>query len=117
MSDISENIIFKKDSGEELDIKQKYVGLKIRPHGIMTVNFRSPEEEMNRIKGYFENFRTLEPVKVDIGETGNIECYFKGVSPLLEKKDDGGLTYFFLSVTLQELKNNEDEPQTGGCCF
>ena len=117
MSDIAENIVFKKDSGEELDIDQKYVGLKTRPNGIMTVNFRCPEEEMNNVKGFFEGLRTSEPMKFNIGETGDIECYFKGVSPLLEKKDGVGPHYFFLSVTLQELKEYEEEPHTGGCCF
>ena len=90
MSDISENVTLKKDSGEELVINQKYVGLKTRQNGIMTVNFRSPEEEMNRIKEFFEGFKSFEPIKLDIGETGDIECYFKGVSPLLEKTNDAG---------------------------
>jgi len=117
MSDISENVVFKKDSGEELDINQKYVGLKTRPDGIMTVNFRSPEDEIIKIKDFFEGFRSSEPINFDIGETGNIECYFKGISPLLEKTNETGSNYFFLSVTLQELKEYEEEPQPGGCCF
>ncbi|MDR2967325.1 MAG: hypothetical protein LBU74_05205 [Methanobacteriaceae archaeon] len=117
MSDIAENVTFKRDSGDILNIDQKYVGLKARQNGILTVNFRSPEEEMNKIKYFFEGLMTSEPIKLDIGETGDIECYFKGISPLLEKKDGVGLNYFFLSVTLQELKEFEEEPQTGGCCF
>ena len=117
MSDITENILFKRDSGEELDINQKYVGLKTRQNGIMTVNFRTPEEEMNNVKDFFEGLTAMEPIKLNIGETGDFECYFKGVSPLLEKKNDIGLNYLFLSVTLQELKDYDEEPQTQGCCF
>jgi hypothetical protein len=117
MSDITENIAFKRDSGEELNINQKYVSLKTRENGIMTVNFRSPEDEMSKIKDFFEGLMSSEPISFDIGETGDIECYFKGVSPLLEKKDSVGSNYFFLSVTLQELKDYEEEPQCGGCCF
>jgi len=116
MSDITENIVFKRDSGEELLVNQKYVGLKTRMNGIMTVNFRSPEEEINKIKDFFYGVMTSEPMKLNIGDTGDIECYFKGVSPLLEKNDDISFKYFFLSVTLQELKEYEEEPQIEGCC-
>jgi len=118
MSDITENVVFKRDSGEELDINQKYVGLKTRKNGVMTVNFRSPEEEINQVKSFFEGLMASEPIKLNIGGTGDIECYFMGISPLLEKKDGGILKYFFLSVTLQELKEfEEEEPETTGCCF
>ena len=116
MCDITENVAFKRDSGDELEVNQKYVSLKARENGIMTVNFRSPEEEIMKVKNFFEGLNTLEPIKLNIGDTGNIECYFQGISPLFEKKDNGIFKYFFLSVTLQELKELE-EPETGGCCF
>ncbi|MCL2157670.1 MAG: hypothetical protein FWH54_06580 [Methanobrevibacter sp.] len=117
MSEIAENIAFKRDSGEELELNQKYVGLKTRQSGIMTVNFRCPEEEINRVKDFFEKLVTSEPIKLNIGDTGDIECYFKGISPLLEKKDDAIFKYFFLSVTLQELKEFEEDMEPTGCCF
>lgn len=110
MSDIGENVIFKKDSGDILSINQKFVGLKSRKSGILTVNFRSPEEEINKAKRFFEGLQSFEMIKFNIGDTGDIECYFKGISPLLEQTDDAGFQYFFLSVTLQELKDYDEEP-------
>ncbi|KZX16304.1 hypothetical protein MBCUT_09170 [Methanobrevibacter cuticularis] len=117
MSEIDENIIFKKDSNEELDIAQKFVGLKLRQEGILTVNFRSPKEEMDEIKKFFDGLKASEHLIYNIGNTGDVSCYFKGVAPLLEQTDDTGFNYFFLSVTLQELNEISDDVVTShfGC--
>ena len=116
MSEISENIIFKKDSGEKVEVPQKFVGLKARQEGILTVNFRIPKENVEDVKNFFERFRDSQGLTYDIGNTGEVECYFKGVSPLLQQKDDSGFEYYFLSVTIQELKDEyEDEPPSCGC--
>ncbi|MDR0912924.1 MAG: hypothetical protein LBM96_10030 [Methanobrevibacter sp.] len=116
MSEIDDNIIFKKDSGDVLDIPQKYVGLKMRQEGILTVNFRSPKEDMDKITKFFSGFTDSQPIIYNIGNTGDVKCYFKGIAPLLEQTDDAGFKYFFLSVTLQELKTTpEEEPPACGC--
>lgn len=104
MSEINDNIIFEKDSGEKVEILQKYVGLKARQEGILTVNFRTPPEIIDDIKTFFTGFKASEALIYDIGQTGKVKCYFKGIAPLLQRTDDTGFEYSFLSVTLQELK-------------
>ena len=118
MSEISENIILKKESGEKIEVPQKFVGLKARQDGILAINFRTPKENIEDIKSFFEGFVDSEQLTYDIGNTGEVQCYFKGVSPLLKQKDTGGFEYYFLSVTLQELKKQYDEleyPSCDGC--
>lgn len=117
MSEISENIAFKKDSGENIEVPQKFVGLKARQEGILTINFRIPKENVEDVKNFFEGFRDSQTLTYDIGNTGEVQCYFKGVSPLLQQKDEAGFEYYFLSVTLQELKDDYDDelPSCSGC--
>jgi hypothetical protein len=112
MSEIKENIIFKKDSGEKVEIPQKFVGLKLRQGGILTVNVRTPPEKIEDVKKFFEGFKALEPLSYDIGDTGEVKCYFKGIAPLLQQTDDTGFEYSFLSVTLQEIQPEEDNLPT-----
>ena len=115
MSEISENIIFKKDSGEKIEVLQKYVGLKARTEGILTINFRTPPKEMESITSFFTGLMSSEPLTYDIGNTGEVQCYFKGVAPLLQLTDDAGFKYSFLSVTIQELKNIYDDEKLSSC--
>jgi len=118
MSEIEDNIILRKDTGEELDILQKFVGLKVRKDGIMSMNFRCPKEEMDKVISFFQKFNSTEPVTYDIGNTGEVNCYYRGMAPLLEKKDNAGFQYYFLSITLQERKEErEEEMPSCGCGF
>lgn len=104
MSDIDNKIYFKRDlSKGVLEVEQKLVGLKSHDTGLLIVNFRAPEEDMQNIKEFFLSLQTSEPVMVDIGGTGDINCYYKGISPIIKNKDNAGFEYFFVSVTLQEL--------------
>ncbi|MGL4670009.1 MAG: hypothetical protein ACRCVG_05380 [Methanobacteriaceae archaeon] len=119
-SDISDKVLFKKNDGRTLVVLQKYVGLKSRDNGILTVNLRTPEKEMDDIKEFFEAFDTSEPFNMDIGDTGDFGIYFKGISPIIAQQDKAGFNYFFVSVTLQELKqeiedNSDDNQHTCGC--
>ena len=41
-SDISDIVIFKKKLGLNYEIKQKYVGLKMKENNILSFNFRVP---------------------------------------------------------------------------
>lgn len=119
-SDISDKVLFKKNEGKILEVLQKYVGLKSRDNGILTVNLRTPEEEMGSIKEFFEAFDTSEPFNMDIGDTGDFGVYFKGISPIIAQQDKTGFNYFFVSVTLQELNqdledDSEDNQHMCGC--
>ncbi|KZX13474.1 hypothetical protein [Methanobrevibacter filiformis] len=116
MSEIGDNVLFKNDNGKELELDQKFIGLKTRDNGILTVNFRTPKDLMEKIMSFFTGFKDSEPICVDIGGTGDISCYFKGISPLLVQTDNVGFEYSFLSVTLQELKETvPEEPPACGC--
>ncbi|MDO9627221.1 MAG: hypothetical protein Q7I96_06325 [Methanobacteriaceae archaeon] len=117
MPEITPEVIFKKESGETVSLLEKFVRLQSRAGGLLTVNFRAPEEEMINIKEFFKLFQNDELVKIDIGGTGDINCSFKGISPILEHKDETGFSYFSLSVTLQDQAklNQPDEPPSCGC--
>lgn len=41
---------------------------------------------------------------MDIGNTGNISCYFRGISPVVKKQEKDS-KYYFISLTLEEVKN------------
>ncbi|MDO9046074.1 MAG: hypothetical protein Q7U35_12355, partial [Methanobacteriaceae archaeon] len=117
MPEITPEVIFKKESGETVSLLEKFVRLQSRAGGLLTVNFRAPEEEMINIKEFFKLFQNDELVKIDIGGTGDINCSFKGISPILEHKDETGFPYFSLSVTLKDQAklNQPDEPPSCGC--
>ena len=86
-------VIFKQEYGNELLVEQSYVRIRSKEDNMMSFNLRVPKEQIN-----------------DIACTGNIHCYFKGISPIINKPD-----YSFISVTVQELKQEiVDEEQEIG---
>ena len=118
--EIGTNVIFKKQLGLNYEIDQKYVGLKMKENNILSFNFRVPEYLINEIEAYFKRFKLGEPILVDIGGTGDIRCYFKGISPILKNKNE--LDQYFISATLQEDKQydpiEEEKCETcSGCGF
>jgi hypothetical protein len=117
MSDISDNVIFKIDSGEKIEIKEKFVGLRVRKDKIMSINFRCPEKDIIPIVKFFEKFKGHSHFKINIGDTGDIPCYFKGISPVLKKTDKSGFPYRFVSVTAQELRSPEPKDLEDCGCF
>ena len=103
-------VIFKQEYGNELLVNQAYVRIRSKEDNMMSFNLRVPKEQINDIEAYFKGFKIPEPILIDIACTGNIHCYFKGISPIIEKPD-----YSFLSVTIQELKQEiVDEEQEIG---
>ena len=100
-SDISDIVIFKKKLGLNYEIKQKYVGLKMKENNILSFNFRVPSYLRDEILDYFNRFQMGEPTAVDIGGTGDIKCIFKGISPVL-REENASEDYYALSVLLQE---------------
>ena len=118
--EIGTNVIFKKQLGLNYEIDQKYVGLKMKENNILSFNFRVPGNLINEIEAYFKRFKLGEPILVDIGGTGDIRCYFKGISPILKNKNE--LDQYFISATLQEDKQydpiEEEKCETcSGCGF
>ena len=105
-----ECVIFKQEYGNELLVNQAHVGIRTKEDGMMSFNLRVPKDQISEIESYFKGFKIPEPILIDIACTGNIHCYFKGISPIIEKPD-----YSFISVTVQELKQEiVDEEQEIG---
>ena len=103
-------VIFKQEYGNELLVEQSYVRIRAKEDGFMSFNLRVPKEQINDIEAFFKGFKIPEPILIDIACTGNIHCYFKGISPIIEKPD-----YSFISATVQELKQEVvDEEQEIG---
>mgnify|MGYP004444361155 FL=1 len=122
MSDIEEIVIFKKQMGLNLEVDQRFVGLRMKENKILVFNFPGPEKLKDEVEKYFSKFKMQEPIKVDIGNTGDIKCYFKGISPVTEKVIDN-VPVYYLSVYLQELQKApipEEEmacEECSGCGF
>lgn len=105
-----ECVIFKQEFGNELLVNQSYVGIRTKEDGMMSFNLRVTKDQITEIESYFKGFKIPEPILIDIACTGNIHCYFKGISPIIEKPE-----YSFISVTVQELKQEVvDEEQEIG---
>ena len=78
-SNIDNIVIFKKHLGLNLEIDQSYVGLTMKEDNMLSFNFKVPEDIKNEVMEYFERFKMFEPIKVDIGNTGDISAQFKAV--------------------------------------
>ena len=103
-------VIFKQEYGNELLVNQAHVGIRTKEDGMMSFNLRVPKDQINDIESFFKGFKIPEPILIDIACTGNIHCYFKGISPIIDKPE-----YSFISVTVQELKQEiVDEEQEIG---
>lgn len=108
MVEREECVIFKQEYGKELLVNQQYVRIRSKEDKMMSFNIRAPQG-MTEILEFFEGFKIAEPI-IDIGCTGNIHCYFKGISPVIDK-----LEYSFVSILVQELKQEVvDEEQEIG---
>ena len=110
MENREECVIFKQEYGNELLVNQAHVGIRTKEDGMMSFNLRVPKDQINDIESFFKGFKIPEPILIDIACTGNIHCYFKGISPIIDKPE-----YSFISVTVQELKQEiVDEEQEIG---
>lgn len=109
MVEREECVIFKQEYGKELLVDQQYVRIRSKEDKMMAFNIRTPTG-ITEIIEFFEGFKIAEPILIDIACTGNIHCYFKGISPVIEKPE-----YSFVSVLVQELKQEVvDEEQEIG---
>ena len=84
-------IIFKKQYG---NIKRPRVKeLSINLNGVkiyekeqsMIINIIVPVEDSTKTVKYFEEFNLGEDIQFNIAGTGDFECSFRGISPVIEK--------------------------------
>ena len=53
----------------------------------LIISFKSSENEIEEIYQFFDNFDELEPIFVDIANAGDVEYYFRGISPLIKSTE------------------------------
>ena len=94
-----ESVAFKQEYGNELLVDMMGVSIRPSDNKVMSYNIKAPKEKIEEIRDFFLGFKLSEPIFIDIAATGNIHCYFKGVSPIVDKPD-----YSFISVMVQELQ-------------
>ncbi len=114
MSDIDNVVVFKKQLGLNLVVEDRFVGLRVKENNVFAFNFVGPENLKDEVEKYFSKFKMQEPIKVDIGNTGDINCYFKGVSPVTENVVDN-IPVFNFTVYLQELEKSPSAAEEAGC--
>ena len=108
------NCYLQKTARFKLRSGSRFVGLRMKENKVLVFNFTGPEKLKDEVEAYFSKFKMQEPINVDIGNTGDIHCYFKGVSPVTEKTIDGVDVYYF-SVYLQELEKTPIPGEEEGC--
>lgn len=113
-SEIDNIVVFKKQLGLNLEVEDRFVGLKMKENKILAFNFIGPEKLKDEVESYFSKFKMQEPIKVDIGNTGDINCYFKGVSPVTENVIDD-IPVFNFTVYLQELEKTPSAAEEANC--
>ena len=96
-------VIFKKQYG---NIKRPRVKeLAINLNGVkiyekdqsMIINIIVPVEDSTKTIQYFEEFNLGEDIQFNIAGTGDFECIFRGISPVIDKN-----SYSSFSSTVQE---------------
>lgn len=102
-------VIFKKQYG---NIKRPRVKeLTVNLNGVkiyekeqsMIINIIVPVEDSTKTMKYFEEFNLGEDIQFNIAGTGDFECIFRGISPMIDKN-----TYSSFSITVQE-KEPQDQ--------
>ncbi len=105
-------VIFKKQYG---NIKRpKVKELSINLNGIkiyekdqsMIINIIVPIEDSAKAMQYFEEFNLGEDIQFNIGNTGDFECIFRGISPMIDKEG-----YSSFSIIVQEKSPRPDQLQ------
>lgn len=74
----------KKKDSEQLQVEEKYIKLQSKHEKAIIFIFTAPEDELNNFYKFFDSLDDLEPVLVDIADTGDVEHYFRGISPIKE---------------------------------
>ena len=109
VKDVESGVMFHRTHGnrrtgkKEFEISDEYVKLQGKSQGIVVINFRASKEDLVTIYEFFDDVDDMEPVTMNIANTGDIEHYFKGISPISQEDESG--TYKF-SVTMQTLRKS-----------
>ncbi len=96
-------IKFQRSSGskmkdkEFLEVSENNISMQNSRENALIISFKSSKKEATDIYQFFDNFDELEPVFVDIANAGDVEYYFRGISPINELTE-GNQSF---SVTLQ----------------
>ena len=84
-------VIFKKQYGnikrpriKELSVNLNGVKIYEKDQS-MIINIIVPIEESTRTVEYFEEFNLGEDIQFNISDTGDFECIFRGISPMIDK--------------------------------
>lgn len=95
-------IIFRRSTGNKqkdkkiLEVDEDKISLQNKQENALIIYFKSSEDEITHINQYFEDFTELEPVYMEIANAGEVEHYFRGISPIKDMEGDQQL-----SITLQ----------------
>lgn len=101
------NVLFIKNRGnskkgeEKLEVDDKHVTIQSRTGGSVVINFKGSESELMNISNFFNGVNEVEPLTLNIGGTGEVDHYFRGISEITPKEDG----VYKLDVTLQFLSN------------
>ncbi|MDI6842024.1 MAG: hypothetical protein QMC92_04385 [Methanothermobacter wolfeii] len=105
---MSENVVFVKETGKRgeqtFEINQNRVRMKEKQKGTYSITFESPDkEDIEGAMAFFESMTDIEPLTMNIADTGEIKAYFKGTAPFSQKKEEG-MTVYTYGVTIQEIQ-------------
>ena len=102
-------VIFKKQYG---NIKRPRVKeLSVNLNGVkiyekeqsMIINIIVPVEDSTKTMKYFEEFNLGEDIQFNIAGTGDFECIFRGISPVIDKN-----SFSSFSITVQEKEPQDN---------
>ncbi len=97
------NIKFRRSSGskmkdkELLEVSEDNVSMQNSRENALIITFKASENEATGIYQFFDDFDELEPIFIDIANAGDVEYYFRGISPVNKLNEDDQN----FSVTLQ----------------
>lgn len=115
--DETDYVIFKKIYG---NIKRPRVKeLSINLNGVkiyekdqsMIINIIVPVEDSTKTIRYFEEFNLGEDIQFNIAGTGDFECIFRGISPIIDKD-----SFSSFSIIVQEKNPRPDQLQVEADC-
>ncbi len=88
------NVLFIKNRGsskkseEKLEVDDKHVTIQSRTGGSVVINFKGSESELMDIANFFNGVNEVEPLELNIGGTGDVDHYFRGISEITAKDGD-----------------------------
>lgn len=110
-------VIFKKQYGnikrprvKELSVNQNGVKIYEKDQS-MIINIIVPVEDSTKTVQYFEEFNLGEDIQFNIAETGDFECIFRGISPVVDKQG-----YSSFSIIVQEKNPRPNQLQVEADC-